>query len=227
MIDQSNEAVIEIDGLNFTYPNGRTIFEDLSLKFETGRFYLIRGASGVGKSTLLRLLIRLEEADSADIRFKGRNLKDYSPERLRREILYIQQTPTVTSGTVRDNLLLPFRFRANADLAAPLDDLLEARLDEFLLTDVDLQTDAKTLSVGQLQRLCFIRGLLLTPAVVLLDEPASALDETSRKIVEATAEQLCTNEGLTVIMVSHRNLEPVAVTPVILEISQSGIEIIA
>jgi putative ABC transport system ATP-binding protein len=133
----------------------------------------------------------------------------------------------VTSGTVRENLLLPFSFRANADLATPLDNLLGAQLEKFLLTDVDLQTDAKTLSVGQLQRLCLIRGLLLSPAVVLLDEPASALDETSRRIVEETAEQLCTKDGLTVIMVSHRNFEPVALTPVILETNRSGIERVA
>ena len=224
MNEQPNEAVIEIDGLNFTYPNGRTIFKDLSVKFNAGRFYLIRGASGAGKSTLLRLLIRLEEATGGGIRFKGRTLGDYPPERLRRNILYVQQTPTVIAGTVRDNLLLPFRFQANADLAPPLDKLLSAQLHKFLLADVGLETDAKTLSVGQLQRLCLIRGLLLTPRVVLLDEPASALDETSRKIVEETAELLCTNDGLTVIMVSHRNFKPIEVTPVILEISQSGLE---
>ena len=224
MIDHSNNAVIEIDDLNFTYPNGRTIFKNLSLKFDTGRFYLIRGASGAGKSTLLRLLIRLEEAGGGDIRFNGRSMKDYPPEQLRREILYVQQTPTVTNGTVRKNLLLPFQFRANRELATPPDNLLTALLEKLLLTDISLETDAKTLSVGQAQRLCLIRGMLLSPRVLLLDEPASALDETSRKVVEETAESLCSTDGLTVMMVSHRNFELVAVTPVILTLSQSGQE---
>ena len=111
MIDHPNNTVIEIDDLSFTYPNGRNIFKALSLKFDAGRFYLIRGASGAGKSTLLRLMIRLEEAGSGDIRFNGRSVKDYPPEQLRREILYIQQTPSVTNGTVRENLLLPRRTK--------------------------------------------------------------------------------------------------------------------
>ena len=224
MNNRSNNTVIEIDDLYFTYPNGRTIFKNLSLKFESGRFYLIRGASGAGKSTLLRLMIRLEEADSGDIQFNGRNTNDYPPEQLRREILYVQQTPTVTNGKVRDNLLLPFQFRANRNRTIPLENHLNALLEKFLLTDISLETDAKTLSVGQAQRLCLIRGMLLSPRVVLLDEPASALDETSRKVVEETAENLCTTDELTVIMVSHRNFEPVAVTPVILTLSQSGLE---
>jgi putative ABC transport system ATP-binding protein len=224
MADQSNDALIEIEGLDFAYPGVRAVFENLSLTFDAGRFYLIRGASGAGKSTLLRLLIRLEDADSGDIRFRGRRLVDFPPERLRREILYVQQTPTVTTGTVRENLLLPFRFRANSDLAPPDDELLSERLQKFLLDDVGLGSDAKRLSVGQLQRLCLIRGLLLAPRVVLLDEPASALDETSRQVVEETAERLCTKDGLTVIMVSHRGFKPVSVQPVTLRVSQSSLE---
>ena len=224
MTDHLTEAIIEIDSLDFAYPSGRPIFKNLSLTIGTGHFYLIRGASGTGKSTLLRLIVQLEEPTAGEIRFSGRRLTEYPPARLRRSILYVQQTPTVIAGTVRDNLLLPFRFRANGDLPPPDDGQLSEQLRRFLLTDVDLQAEAKTLSVGQLQRLCLIRGLLLLPTVVLLDEPASALDETSRKMVEETAEQLCETDGLTVIMVSHRRFNPVALTPVTLKISHFGIE---
>lgn len=217
-----NESIIEIDRMDFSYPSGRPIFENLSLTFKPGQFYLVRGASGAGKSTLLRLLIRLEEPTAGVIRFNGRGLTDFLPTQLRRRILYIQQTPTVVNGTIRDNLLLPFRFSANSDLPLPRDEALNGQLERFLLTDLGLQTDAKTLSVGQLQRLCLIRGLLLAPQVVLLDEPASALDATSRSVVEETAEQLCAADGLTVIMVSHRQFEPVALEPVIFELKAPG-----
>ncbi len=224
MDEPSKAAVIEINGLDFKYPSGRNVFQNLSQRFDSGRFYVIRGASGAGKSTLLRLLIRLEEADRGEIRYRGRNLKDCAPERLRREILYVQQTPTVTKGTVRENLLLPFHFRANRDLSSPDDAHLSGQLHKFLLTDVGLDADAKSLSVGQLQRLCLIRGLLLAPHVVLLDEPASALDETSRRVVEETAENLCVTDGLTVIMVSHRRFDPVAVSLVVLQVTGRGFE---
>ena len=224
MTDEPTGTVIEIDELDFAYPGARNLFENLSQEFVAGRFYLITGPSGAGKSTLLRLIIRLEEPTAGHIRFMGRRLTDYPVARLRRTVLYVQQTPTVAAGSVKDNLLLPFTFRVNRDLPVPDDEKLSGQLRRFLLEDIGLDTDAQTLSVGQLQRLCLIRGLLLEPKVVMLDEPASALDETSRKVVEDTAEQLCDGRGLTVIMVSHRRFEPGLVTPVHLRIHKAAVE---
>ena len=224
MTDKLNGDVIEIDGLDFAYPGAPKIFENLSQNFAAGRFYLISGPSGAGKSTLLRLMTRLEEPSAGHIRFMGRRLNECPAARLRRTVLYVQQTPTVVAGTVKDNLLLPFNFRVNRDLAVPGDQTLSGLLRRFLLAGVGLNADAQTLSVGQLQRLCLIRGLLLEPKVVLLDEPASALDETSRKVVEDTAEELCDGRGLTVIMVSHRRFEPGTVAPVRLRIDKAAVE---
>jgi ABC-type iron transport system FetAB ATPase subunit len=96
--------------------------------------------------------------------------------------------------------LLAFTFKNNRDRIPPDDTSLKAHLENFLLSDLSLETNTQTLSVGQLQRLCLIRGLLLDPKVVLLDEPASALDEKSSRIVEQTAERLCAKSGLTVLI---------------------------
>jgi len=74
-------------------------------------------------------------------------------------------------------------------------------------------------SSGQLQRFCFIRGLLLEPKVLLIDEPASALDEVSSRIVEETIERLCAESCLTVLMVSHRRFEPNKVKRSVLRIA--------
>jgi len=178
------------------------------LSLESGRFYLVNGPSGAGKSTLLRLINRLEEPSHGDIYFNGRKLSAYSPPELRRSLLYIQQTPTAMDDTVAQNMLLGFTFKNNRNLTVPDRRTLRGHLDNFLLTDVTLEANAQTLSVGQMQRLCFIRGLLLDPQVLLLDEPASALDEESSRIVEETAERMCIEYGLTVLMVSHRKFEP-------------------
>ena len=97
-------------------------------------------------------------------------------------------------------------------------------LNNFLLNDVNLETNAQTLSVGQLQRLCFIRGLLLDPKVLLLDEPASALDEESSRIVEETAERLCVQSGLTVLMVSHRKFNPRRAASIFLQVKNGRVE---
>ena len=217
-------AVLEFSNVTFFFSDSRVLFKDLSLRLEAGRFYLVQGPSGSGKSTFLRRINRLEEPAAGEILFNGRPLTAYSPPVLRRSLLYIQQTPTAVDGTVRENLLLAFSFRNNRDRRIPDDAVLRRQLDDFLLNDVQLDTNARTLSVGQLQRLCFIRGLLLEPEVLLLDEPASALDEQSSRIVEHTAERLSAEQGLTVLMVSHRPFEPQQVQPYLLRIADGRVE---
>jgi len=221
-----NKPVIEFSDVTFSYAKGKVLFQDLTLKLIGGNFYLVRGPSGSGKSTLLRLINRLEEPSRGHLMFEGRQLTAYSPPLLRRSILYVQQTPTSVDTTVRENLLLPFSFKNNRDLIPPDNDELRSRLDKFLLNDINLDTLALTLSVGQLQRLCFVRGLLLNPKVLLLDEPTSALDEESARIVEETAERLCAESGLTVLMVSHRVFESRFVKHKEIQIANGRVEIL-
>ena len=222
-MDQNN-PLIEFSNVTFSYVGDRELFQDLSLKIMTGHFYLLRGSSGSGKSTFLRLINRLEEPSDGLILFDGRPITSYSPPLLRRSILYIQQTPTSVAVTVRQNLLQAFAFKNNRDLTPPDDNTLKTYLDNFLLNDIRLETNAQTLSVGQLQRLCFIRGLLLSPQVLLLDEPTSALDAESGRILEDTAERLCADSGLTVIMISHRRFEPQRVACRELRITNGQVE---
>jgi putative ABC transport system ATP-binding protein len=216
--------IIEFSNVTYAFPYAKNLFRDLSLKIMAGGFYLIRGPSGSGKSTFLRLINRLEEPLDGHLQFEGRRLTSYNPALLRRSILYIQQTPTSVDMTVRQNLLLAFSLKNNRNLTAPDDEVLRTHLDKFLLNDIDMDAVAQTLSVGQLQRLCFIRGLLLSPKVLLLDEPASALDKESGQIVEETAERLCREFGLTILMVSHRRFEPEKVKCRVLEIFNGHIE---
>ena len=98
-------SAIEIKGLH-KYFGQLEVLRGIDFRVAMGEVVCVIGPSGSGKSTLLRLMIRLEEAAGGSIRFEGRDIADYPPERLRRNILYVQQTPTVTTGTVRENLLL-------------------------------------------------------------------------------------------------------------------------
>lgn len=221
---ENNTAIIEFSNVTFAFAEEKILFDNLSMAIDAGGYYLIRGPSGSGKSTFLRLINRLNEPSAGHILFNGSKLTSYSPSLLRRSILYIQQTPTSVDTTVRQNLMLAFSFKTNRSLTPPDDDTLRTYLDNFLLNDVGLEANAQTLSVGQLQRLCFIRGLLLNPKVLMLDEPASALDEESGRIVEETAERLCAESGLTVLMVSHRRFQPKRVNCRVLQISNGHIE---
>lgn len=204
----SPETLLQCEQLTFSYPKGKPLFDRLNGSFATGSFTLLQGPSGAGKSTFLRLLVRLETPIDGIIRFQGSPLAAYQPARLRQAIGYLQQTPTLIPGTVRDNLLLPFTFRSNQKLAAPDDNGLRQALDRLLLDEVRLDQPALELSIGQQQRLCMLRTLALQPKILLLDEPTSALDNHSRRIVEKTIEDLSKHSNITVIYVSHHDFEP-------------------
>ncbi len=200
-----------LDRVSFAYPDGPLILENASLTFEPGSFTLVRGLSGAGKSTLLRLLCRLEEAQSGEILLNGLPIASIAPPDLRRNIAYVQQMPTLLPASVRENLLLPFSFKANASRDRPSDRSLGEYLDSFLLTGLTLETEAKTLSVGQSQRICLIRSLLLDPGVLLMDEPTASLDVESAQVVLDKAAELA-GKGMTIIMISHAEAMPVGVT---------------
>ncbi|UZP66124.1 ATP-binding cassette domain-containing protein [Desulfovibrio mangrovi] len=200
------ETIIDFDTVSYTWPGGKGL-HDVRLAVPRGALVLVAGPSGSGKSTLLRLAARLEEPDSGSIRFAGQPLADYEPPRLRRRIGYIQQTPVVMEGSVRENLLLPYSFAVNKEEPVPADEELNSWLQRVALDGVRLDDAATALSVGQKQRLCIIRSLLLRPELLLMDEPTSALDRESRRIVEELTETL-NREGMTIIMVTHSDYRP-------------------
>ena len=219
----TDTPVITLDRVFFSHASGPPLFSDLSFSFIQGKFYLITGPSGAGKSSLLRLISHLDSPQQGEIRYKNTPLSAVHPPVLRQEILYIHQTPMAISGTVRDNLLVPFSFKINKGKPVPPDAALKERLHAFMMSGIGLEDEAETLSVGQLQRIAFIRGLLLEPQVLLLDEPTSALDPQSREIVEATAKQFVADKTHTVIMISHTDVTKAHTAPIILTLTQGRI----
>lgn len=223
----TSENLIRSEQISFNYSSEKTLFSHVSFSIKAGTFYLVRGPSGSGKSSLLRLLNRLEEPSAGQLFYTGIPYSQIPAPELRRQILYIQQSPVVIDGTVRDNLLLPFMFKNNAQLQKPDDTKLQSFLYEFNLETVSLDKPAKNLSVGQQQRLCLIRGLLLSPSVILLDEPTSALDNESSESVEDMAESLCLDHGKAVVMVSHREFTPKRVNPTMISIVDGHVKFIS
>jgi len=221
-MDKTN--IIDFSGVTFGFPEQATLFTNLSLSIQKGAFYLIKGPSGAGKTTFLRLINRLEEPVSGIIRFKGKPLDAYPPPQLRHSLLLIQQTPTVVDGSVEENLLLPFSFKNNSHLKRPRQEKIERLLAEIHLQDVRMNDHAMTLSVGQIQRLCLVRGLLLSPEILLLDEPTSALDRESAFAVTTLLERLNVESGLTVLAVTHKKQDRGNVTYRGLEVHHGHVE---
>jgi len=211
--------LFELKNVSFNYRD-KIVLHDVSLALKEEEFVLLKGPSGSGKSTFLRLLNRLLEPQEGVILYQQKDLRKYEPTALRRKIAYLQQIPVMTATSIRDNLIFPFNFKAAKEDAIPNDSILKNYLKEFYLDDLNLEDSAQNLSVGQKQRLAFIRVILLNPKVFLLDEPTSALDDFSRQAIEEKIESLFL-QGKEIIMVSHQNYSP-TVKPVSLFHLQSG-----
>jgi putative ABC transport system ATP-binding protein len=192
----------------FCYPEAAAaVLSDLSFAVAGGGFMGIFGPSGTGKSSLLRLACYLEIPQSGTIRFDGRPVQQYAPEQLRRQVALVPQVPVMVPGSVRENLLLPFAFKANSHLEPPEDPALVAALAECQLDHLSLGQEASKLSVGQRQRLTILRAMLLEPKVLLLDEPTSALDSENAQRVLDMLTRLNQQQGVTVLMVTHRDAD--------------------
>jgi putative ABC transport system ATP-binding protein len=178
------------------------ILRGIDLSIPPARLTAIVGPSGGGKSTLVRLLNRLEDPSSGRILFGGRDLAAIPPLTLRREIGLVLQTPFMFPGSVFDNLQRPFRFRRETPPAGD-----SPRLQRILLrcglAPEFLSREARTLSVGQQQRVALARILLPGPQVLVLDEPTSALDRPTGDRLAETLGIICREEDLTVLMVTH------------------------
>lgn len=220
----AQSAHLALSGVRFAYRRGnappRVVLSGAEMAVPRGAFALLTGPSGAGKSTLLRLFCRLEEPDEGRVLLCGGSVSELPPATLRRRVCYLQQTPTVVPGSVRENLLLPFTFKAAAGLARPADPELAACLGRLAAGDIPLDQEASTLSVGQRQRLCLARALLVRPEALLLDEPVSALDPESARAVMAAAESFCLDDGGTVLLVSHAEFKPARVRPLPFHLSE-------
>ncbi|HKL11998.1 MAG TPA: ATP-binding cassette domain-containing protein [Halanaerobiales bacterium] len=170
------------------------------LTINEGKITCIVGRSGGGKSTFLRLLNNMVSPDSGQIKFKGQSIGEYNPIKLRREVLMLPQNPIIFSGTIRYNFTVTLNYN---DEYAMSDEKYNKILDKVGLKEQNLDDDAEKLSGGEKQRLALARILILDPDILLLDEPSSALDEeTERLIIEMVVKCIKEKNG-TLIMVTH------------------------
>jgi putative ABC transport system ATP-binding protein len=175
------------------------VLEGLTLAIDEGRT-CIAGPSGRGKSTLLRLLNRLADADAGVVRYRGRDVRDYDVLPLRREVGLVPQLPALLDGTVAENVSYGPRLAGRE--AEVADALRLAGLDESFA-----DRPATRLSVGEQQRVMLARALALEPRVLLLDEPTSALDEDAKAAVERTLLDLRERLSLSFVFVTHERAQ--------------------
>jgi ABC-type iron transport system FetAB ATPase subunit len=174
------------------------ILSECSYTFEAERIYAIQGVSGVGKSTLLRLMNNLSAVDRGVIYLQGKDISKLPPSEVRRRISMLSQTPAFVGDKVESNLLFAQRFSGREEV--DFKELLrQVHLDaSFLIRPV------AELSVGQQQRACLARILVTHPEILLLDEPTSALDDKTAESILSLVREISVAEKLLTIFVTHR-----------------------
>lgn len=202
----SSEALVRIENVSKSRVDrqGRqaVILRGISLELFAGRLTVIIGPSGGGKSTLVRLINRLDEAGADRILYAGRDITEIDPRELRRRIALVMQKPFLFPGSVLENLQRPFHFRNEPPPAADDTGLLNL-LEEIQMPRLWLERDARSLSLGEQQRVCLARSLAGAPDTLLLDEPTSALDRPTADRLVGLLRNLCLGRGMAMLMVTH------------------------
>jgi len=179
---------------------GRRTLSGVDLDLPRREVVALVGPSGAGKTSLIRLLNRLDDPVAGTIAFDGTAIDDVPIRELRRRVGFVFQTPVMFTGTVRSNLETAVALAANG---RQLPDVAEG-LRLAGLDDSFLNRDADRLSGGERQRVSLARALMTAPEVLLLDEPTSALDPEVAEQLMLTVRRLADDVGVTIIMVTHR-----------------------
>jgi sulfonate transport system ATP-binding protein len=186
--------MLDIRSLSKIYPNGTHALQDFSLSIGKGELVAVIGGSGCGKSTLLRLLSGLEGPTQGEISFEGRLLTE--PDSL---VNIVFQEPRLFPWlTVADNIGFGLRHLASSER----DEQVSAALEKIGLRGHEKRW-IKELSGGQAQRVALARALVTKPAVLLLDEPFSALDAMTRVELQDHLIDLWRVNATTMLLVTH------------------------
>jgi len=195
---------IEIKDISFGYEDSRNVLKRVSLDIKQGEMIGIVGRSGVGKSTLINLLMRLYDTDEGDILFDGVSIRNISQESLRRQMGVVLQETLLFSGSLYQNIAYGKPDATSEEIltAAKLSGVHQfaVKLPDGYNTIVGEK--GYTLSGGERQRVAIARALLHDPRILILDEATSSLDTETEKSIQDALQKL--TAGRTTIAIAHR-----------------------
>ena len=197
-------ARVTFEGVSFTYPGGKQVFEGLSLDIEPGQRVGLVGPSGGGKSTLVSLLQRFYHVQYGSILIDGQSIAGITEASLRRTIALVPQDTTMLNRTLIENI----RYgRPDATDEEVWEAAIAARCRPFIETlpnglETVVGDRGLNLSGGQRQRIAIARAFLMNAPLLILDEATSALDSESEEAIREALERLMA--GRTVITIAHR-----------------------
>jgi osmoprotectant transport system ATP-binding protein len=200
---QSEQTAIEFRGVGFALPNGRALLADLNLAVNSGETLVLLGRSGSGKTTTMKLINRLLDPTSGEVRVEGRPTVEWDPIRLRRRVGYvIQEIGLFPHLTIEQNIGVVPRLEGWEP------EKIRTRARELLvMTGLDPDRFAarfpRELSGGQRQRVGVARALAADPPIILLDEPFGALDPITRREIQQEFRTLQAKLHKTMVFVTH------------------------
>ncbi len=196
---------VSFNKVNFTYPGEqKKVLSDLSFEINAGEHLAILGPVGSGKTSILKLLLKLYDVDSGEIRIDDLDINQIDPLDLRNNISYVNQSPTLFYGTLRDNIICSKPLATDEEI---LSVAKMSGLSTFINNhpqgfDINVGEGGERLSHGQRQSVAIARALLSDSQFVLLDEPTSAVDSAIEGILKESLAAF--SKGKTLILVTHR-----------------------
>lgn len=208
-VQPKTEVVLKTENLNASYGDHQVLF-DINMTTLKHKITAIIGPSGCGKTTLIRCFNRLFETVSGTklsgrIMYRKRNILEYDPTDVRKEIGMVFQRPNpFPTMNIYNNVIAGYKLNGRRMKKAEADRLVEDTLKKVALWDEvkeKLFQSPLALSGGQQQRLCIARTIAVSPEVILLDEPCAALDPISTAKIEELMMEL--KEDYTLVIVTH------------------------
>lgn len=195
---------IEYKNITFKYPSvEKNLFENFNLKLNAGESVAIMGTIGSGKSTLVKILMKLNRISGGSVSIDGTNLSNVSSNEIRRKISFVPQSPKLFNRTVYENITYGMPDKTRHDVDNLIAKLNLQKIFESLSDNLNTMAgkNGENLSGGQRQVVFLLRCALRDNKIIILDEPTSALDSENKKFIMNILEKMFRNK--TLIIITH------------------------
>jgi ATP-binding cassette subfamily B protein len=207
LVTSSPETVLEFKNVYFEYSDKKEILKNISFKLEKGKTYAFVGPTGGGKTTTASLMARLYDPKKGEVYLEGKDIRIYKADERAKKIGFILQEPFLFTGTVYENIIygnLEHVGFSHEELTAVLEKAnltkLLSRFSEGLDTKIYPGGDA--ISLGQKQLIAFMRAVLRSPDILILDEATANIDTVTEQLLEEILKKL--PEKTTRVIIAHR-----------------------